>query len=93
VGHDGQAAAAERRKRGARRARAGDGAAVTDGDFEHVRIEYPADPHVAIGQRMRVPQRVAQQFAHDQGSIVGGRLADAGAEQFGGQTAACHGDA
>jgi hypothetical protein len=93
MGHDGQAAAAERRQRGARRARAGDSTTVTDGDFEHVRIEHPADPHVAIGQRMRVPQRVAQQFAHDQGGIVGGRPADASAEQVGGQPAACHRDA
>jgi hypothetical protein len=92
MGHDGQAAAAERRKRGARRVWPGDGAAVTDGDFEHVRVEDPSDPQVAVRQRMRVPQRVAQQFAHDQGRVVGRRLADACTAEFGGEATACHRD-
>jgi hypothetical protein len=93
MGDDRQAAAAERRKRGARGTRPGDRAAVADAYFEHVRSENPADPHMPVRQWMRVPQRVAQQFAHDQGGIVRGGLTDARAAKLGGQPAACHSDA
>ena len=42
MGHDGQAAAAERRKRRPRRTRPGHGAAVTDRDLQHAAVESPS---------------------------------------------------
>jgi hypothetical protein len=61
--------------------RLGGAAAILDTDPDSAVVELPADPYQRPGQRLGVPERIAEQLTDHERRVTDGGLKDSGGDQ------------